>query len=89
MKAKWVPVVAADKCTGCGRCVEVCGVKCLEIAEGIAALPPPGRLRKRRALHHRMPRRCYLHGVGDHGGKRSGWRLALSQRLVLRSLESL
>jgi ferredoxin len=28
MKAKWVPVVDASKCTGCGRCVEVCGVKC-------------------------------------------------------------
>jgi MinD superfamily P-loop ATPase len=41
MKSKWVPVVAADKCTGCGRCVEVCGVKCLEIAEGIAVLPRP------------------------------------------------
>jgi NAD-dependent dihydropyrimidine dehydrogenase PreA subunit len=41
MKAKWVPVVAPDKCTGCSRCVEVCVVKCLEIAEGIAVLSRP------------------------------------------------
>jgi MinD superfamily P-loop ATPase len=42
MRAKWVPVVDASKCTGCGRCVEVCVVKCLEIAESIATLPRPG-----------------------------------------------
>jgi len=41
MKAKWVPIIDASKCTGCSRCVEVCGVKCLEIAEGIAILPRP------------------------------------------------
>jgi NAD-dependent dihydropyrimidine dehydrogenase PreA subunit len=41
MKSKRVPVVAADTCIGCGRCVEVCGVKCLEIVEGIATLPRP------------------------------------------------
>jgi len=41
MELKWLPVVATDKCTGCGRCVEVCGTKCLEIVEGIATLPRP------------------------------------------------
>jgi len=41
MRAKWIPVVDASKCTGCIRCVEVCGAKCLEITEGIAALPRP------------------------------------------------
>jgi len=41
MKSKWVPVVLADSCTGCGLCIDVCGVKCLEIVEGIATLPRP------------------------------------------------
>ena len=39
---KWIPVVDASKCTGCGRCVEVCGVKCLEIESGIAVLTNSG-----------------------------------------------
>ena len=41
MRAKWIPVVDARKCTGCSRCVEVCSVRCLEIEAGIAALPRP------------------------------------------------
>lgn len=31
----------ASKCTGCNRCAEVCGVKCLEIESGIAVLARP------------------------------------------------
>lgn len=53
MKFKWLPVVAADKCTGCGRCVEVCGAKCLEIAEGIGLLPRPDERGREEHLHHR------------------------------------
>lgn len=41
MRAKWIPVVDPSKCTGCNRCVEVCGVRCLEIEGGIAVLPRP------------------------------------------------
>lgn len=41
MKEKPVPVVDASNCTGCSRCVEVCGVKDLEIEGGIAVLPWP------------------------------------------------
>lgn len=41
MKFKWLPVIDADKCTGCNLCVEACGPRCLEIIEGIAALPRP------------------------------------------------
>ncbi len=41
MKGKWIPVVDATKCTGCSRCVELCDVKCLEIAGPIAVLPRP------------------------------------------------
>ena len=41
MKWKWLPVIDAGKCTGCNLCVEACGPACLEIAEGIAALPGP------------------------------------------------
>jgi len=41
MRAKWIPVVDVCKCTGCSRCVEVCGAKCLEIEAGTAALPRP------------------------------------------------
>ena len=41
MRRKWIPVVDTKKCTGCGRCVEVCGVKCLEIEGGMAVLGRP------------------------------------------------
>jgi len=41
VKEKWIPVVDVSKCTGCSRCVEVCGVKCLEIEGGVAVLPRP------------------------------------------------
>ena len=41
MKAKWVPRIDPSKRTGCRRCVEVCGAKCLEMAEGIAVLSRP------------------------------------------------
>lgn len=41
MKFKWMPVIDADKCTGCNLCVEACGPQCLELVEGIAALPRP------------------------------------------------
>ena len=41
MKAKWLPKIDPRKCNGCNRCVEVCGVKCLEMAESIAVLPRP------------------------------------------------
>jgi NAD-dependent dihydropyrimidine dehydrogenase PreA subunit len=38
---KWVPVIDATRCTGCGLCVEACGPDCLDIAEGIAFLSVP------------------------------------------------
>ncbi len=38
---KWVPVIAEDRCTGCGLCVEACGPACLEIVESIAVLVRP------------------------------------------------
>ena len=41
MKWKWLPVIDAGKCTGCNLCVEACGPACLEMVEGIAALPRP------------------------------------------------
>ncbi|HYL64663.1 MAG TPA: ferredoxin family protein [Candidatus Methylomirabilis sp.] len=41
MKAKWAPVVDADKCTGCGSCVEACGVQCLDVTGGTAVLLRP------------------------------------------------
>ncbi len=38
---KWLPVVTADRCTGCGLCVEACGPACLEIVDMIAVLVRP------------------------------------------------
>lgn len=35
---KWVPVIATDRCTGCGLCVEACGPACLEMVDNIAVL---------------------------------------------------
>ena len=38
---KWLPVVDEERCTGCGRCVEACGPKSLEILGPIAVLARP------------------------------------------------
>ena len=38
MAYKWVPVIAAGRCTGCGLCVEACGPRCLEMVDGLPAL---------------------------------------------------
>jgi Na+-translocating ferredoxin:NAD+ oxidoreductase RNF subunit RnfB len=38
---KWVPVIAEDRCTGCGLCVEACGPACLEMVDNIAVLVRP------------------------------------------------
>ncbi|MBI4164526.1 MAG: 4Fe-4S binding protein [Acidobacteria bacterium] len=38
MAYKWVPIIAEERCTGCGLCVEACGPKCLEMVEGFPVL---------------------------------------------------
>lgn len=38
---KWVPVITAELCTGCGLCVEACGPECLEIVDGLPVLARP------------------------------------------------
>lgn len=38
---KWLPVIDANRCTGCARCVEACGPKSLEIIDGLAVLRRP------------------------------------------------
>lgn len=38
---KWVPVIDAEKCTGCNLCVEACGPKCLTLIDGVAVLSAP------------------------------------------------
>lgn len=38
---KWVPVIAADRCTGCGLCVEACGPACLKMVDNMAVLVRP------------------------------------------------
>ena len=38
MSYKWVPVIIEARCTGCGLCVEACGPKCLEMADGLPVL---------------------------------------------------
>jgi len=35
---KWLPVIDPERCTGCRKCVEVCGPGSLKIVCGIAAL---------------------------------------------------
>ena len=35
---KWVPVVDGERCTGCGRCAEACGPRCLEMELGFPLL---------------------------------------------------
>ena len=41
MAYKWMPVVFAERCTGCGLCVDACGPKSLVMAVGVAVLALP------------------------------------------------
>lgn len=43
MKFKWLPVVDVEACTGCGKCVEACGPRCLAIFDNLAVLSEPER----------------------------------------------
>ncbi len=36
-----MPVISAERCTGCGLCVDACGPRSLEMLSGIAALTRP------------------------------------------------
>ena len=38
---KWMPIIDAEKCTGCQLCVDACGPKCLVMVGGLAALTLP------------------------------------------------
>jgi MinD superfamily P-loop ATPase len=38
---KWMPVISAERCTGCGLCVDACGPRSLEMVNGIAVLTKP------------------------------------------------
>ena len=38
MTYKWMPMIDPDRCTGCGLCVDACGPKSLDMANGIANL---------------------------------------------------
>lgn len=38
---KWLPVIRAERCTGCGRCVEACGPRSLAIVGQVAVLLHP------------------------------------------------
>ena len=39
---KWLPVVDDAICTGCGRCLEACGPRSLQIVRSAAVLARPG-----------------------------------------------
>ncbi len=41
MVCKWMPIIVADRCTGCGLCVDACGPKSLAMVDGIAVLTLP------------------------------------------------
>jgi ferredoxin len=41
MAYKWLPVIDAERCTGCGLCVDACGPRSLEMVNGIATLVRP------------------------------------------------
>ncbi len=41
MSRKWMPIVLAKQCTGCGLCVDACGPKSLAIEDEIAVLVFP------------------------------------------------
>ena len=41
MAYKWMPVVDAERCTGCGLCVDACGPRSLEMVNGFPTLVLP------------------------------------------------
>ena len=41
MSYKWMPVISAERCTGCGLCVDACGPRSLAMVNGVAALTEP------------------------------------------------
>jgi NAD-dependent dihydropyrimidine dehydrogenase PreA subunit len=38
---KWLPIIDADRCSGCGTCVELCGPACLGVPVDHAVLEYP------------------------------------------------
>ena len=38
---KWMPIILADQCTGCGLCEDACGPKSLAMVDGLAVLVLP------------------------------------------------
>jgi Fe-S-cluster-containing dehydrogenase component len=38
---KWLPVIDANRCTGCGSCVMACGPRSLEVVNEAAVLARP------------------------------------------------
>jgi ferredoxin len=41
MAHKWMPVILAEHCTGCGLCVEACGPRSLAMQVNVAVLVSP------------------------------------------------
>ncbi len=41
MTYKWMAIILADRCTGCGLCMDGCGPKSLAMLDGIAVLAFP------------------------------------------------
>ena len=39
---KWLPVIDTESCGGCGRCVDVCADRCIEMVWSFATLAQPG-----------------------------------------------
>jgi NAD-dependent dihydropyrimidine dehydrogenase PreA subunit len=40
---KWIPVIDSDYCTGCGKCVEACPTRALELVWDFARLLHPAQ----------------------------------------------
>jgi Na+-translocating ferredoxin:NAD+ oxidoreductase RNF subunit RnfB len=74
---KWLPVIDADLCTGCGACVRACGPACLKIDDNnIAVLFMPDHCGSEEHCIAPCPEKCiHMEWVESEGDPARGkWR---------------
>ena len=85
---KWLPVVDAERCTGCARCVEACGPKALEIIDSIAVLASPDTCGSDQLCIKPCPEGALeMHWTEADGDKARGqWRAEVDLQEIVKSI---